>query len=114
MDEAYWRERCTAAEAALVKARTAITLTKTRRAILSALGDLRQGEWLETERVGAILYAQIDNTLRVLNDLELFGLVERAPGRRGGRGAPLRWRLGHLVQVAVDEDETTELPEVIE
>jgi hypothetical protein len=99
MNEAYWRERCAAAEAALAKARSAISMNKGRRAILSALGDLRQGEWIDAESLAACVGGRSDNAFRALQLMELYGLVEREPGRIGVRGAPNRWRLGHLVQV---------------
>jgi hypothetical protein len=112
MNETYWRERCAAAEAALAKARTAITMTKGRRAVLSALGDLRQDQWLDAERMGAVLGVRTDKAFTTLSDMEAFGLVERLPGRRGIGGAPSRWRLGHMVLV---DSESTEIePEVCE
>jgi hypothetical protein len=104
--EAYWRERCTAAEAALAKARTAITMTKGRLAVLNALGDLRQDEWLDTERLGAVLGLRADKAFMTLAHMEAFGLVERLPGRRGTGGVPSRWRLGHMVQVESEPTET--------
>ncbi|WP_290906297.1 hypothetical protein [Aquabacterium sp.] len=100
MDQAYWKERCDAAEAALRKARTGITVTDLRRCILDALSDLRPESWMDTHRAADVMQVDDKHALAVLRKLDALVLVERIPGQRGVRGGPSRWRLGYLVQVA--------------
>ncbi len=103
MTETYWRERCTAAEAALAKARSAILISNGRRLLLDALGDLRKGEWMDTHQAAEILEVRADHAYVALRSMERVGLVESTPGRRGIGGEPARWRLGYLVQVGAME-----------
>lgn len=98
-DAAYWKARCLDAEVALAKARAGVQITDLRRRILAALGDLRQGEWMDTQRAAEVLNSGIDQTFALLKALDRLGFVERVPGCRGLGGVPSRWRLGYLVQV---------------
>jgi hypothetical protein len=99
MDEAYWRERCAAAEAALAKARRGLPLSAHRKAILAALAELKTNETIDTIAASELLMVGVDNAFATLCKMSEVGLVERTPGRRGPCGEPSRWRLGHLVQV---------------
>lgn len=103
MDPGYWMERCRTAEAALAKARAGVPITRQRQTVLSVLGDLRQGEWIELPRLCELLQASEHSVVALLRAMEKLGLVERTPGHRGVRGAPSRWRLGYLVQVEASE-----------
>lgn len=100
---AYWQERCRTAEDALQRARTAVVLSATRRAILRALADLKPGEAVGTDAVRARSGLQLTthHIYQALSDLSRRGMVDRvgrAP-REGAPGIPSTWRLAHLVQV---------------
>jgi hypothetical protein len=95
----YWKARCAIAEAALAKARAGLPMTALRRRILTALADLRQGEWMDARAANEVLAGGVEHARSILNALDRIGLVERDPERPGTRGLPARWRLAHLVQV---------------
>jgi len=104
MDENYWKSRCEAAESALRRARSALPRHKVRKAVIEALSDLKPDETLPTGAVAAKLSWTRHRAIYVLLGMQRVGLVDRThPGRGGGRGNSVTWKLGHLVQAEASE-----------
>jgi DNA-binding MarR family transcriptional regulator len=103
MNEAYWKERCLAAERALALARRGLQLSAPRRAMLALLADLKADASADTHRIARHLNCTANRAHDVLRAMEGLGLVEREKGRPGPRGLPAGWKLGYLVQVEAFE-----------
>lgn len=99
MDATYWKERCERAEEALLRARSAVWLTPAREQVVQLLGNLKEGETLDTEEVAAAIGKPEPTASSLLCGMYQVGLVDRRIGRRGLGGEPSRWKLAHLVQV---------------
>jgi hypothetical protein len=91
MDEAYWKDRCLAADLWTLDFRWLAMRC------VSALVRPQIGQQLQHRLA---LVAQTHMVLRAMEDL---GLVEREKGRAGRRGSPAGWRLGYLVHVETPE-----------
>ncbi|MCO5109986.1 MAG: hypothetical protein M9929_03965 [Burkholderiaceae bacterium] len=91
-DANYWKARCRRAEGLLAKARKGLRLSRQREAVLSALGELKPGEWMGSERL-----ARIAGVKRChLASMEAVGLVVSRPVPGGNKS---EWQLEHLVLV---------------
>jgi DNA-binding transcriptional ArsR family regulator len=93
---AYWKDRCSAAETALKRARSQLLLSPTRRGVITVLADLKRGESLTTSEVAQRLNVSEATALKHLRRLNAAGFVERT-ARAGCHYRPVKWWLGHLV-----------------
>ena len=91
-DVTYWKARCRRAEGLLAKARKGLHLTRQREAVLGALGDLKPGEWMGTERLARMAGVKWAH----LAAMEELGLVVSRPVPGGNK---CEWQLEHLVLV---------------
>lgn len=94
-----WQARAEAAEQALQLARSGITMSSERKAVLAALGDLRCGEWISSADLAQRLGWDSRRLLQVVHGLASVGLIQRDLSSRVCRGNPAAFRLGYLVQV---------------
>jgi hypothetical protein len=94
-----WKERALLAESALQLARSGLALSTERKAVLSLLADLRRDDWLSTTDLAQLLQWDSRRTLFIAHGLVRLGLAEQDGPRRGGRGNPVSFRLGYMVQV---------------
>lgn len=91
-DGNYWKARCRRAESLLAKARKGLTLTSQRAQALEALGELKPGEWLGTDRLARIAGVRGSH----LAAMEALGLVVSRPVPGSDK---TEWQLEHLVLV---------------
>lgn len=103
MDDAYWKDRCNAAESALQRARKALDMTPERKAVVRVLADLKAGESIPTKELARKLHWPSHKVIYVLMGMHRVGLAERPAERFGGLGNQVPWRLGHMVQVEACE-----------
>lgn len=94
-----WKERALLAESALQLARNGLALTTERKAVLTLLGDLHRDDWLSTTDLAKRLQWDSRRTLFIAHGLVRLGLAEQDGPKRGGKGNPVSFRLGYLVQV---------------
>ncbi len=97
-DLEYWHARCRRAEALLAKARKGIRVSSQRAAVMRALGDLKPGEWLSTDRLQRVAGVKWSH----LAEMEALGLVVSRPLEGGNKS---EWQLEHLVLVPVFDAE---------
>ena len=118
-DVVYWRERCHRAEGLLARARSAMTMTPGRRALLAKLGDLRPGQALSATALVGVMGFNKYEIRDVLCDLEGMGWVERvAPANQVEkcRLVDMGYRLAHMavppepVEAAASGTEAAGLP----
>lgn len=95
-DVDYWKARCRRAEGLLAKARKGIRVSQQRTAVMEALGDLKPGEWMGTERLARCADAKWSH----LSEMEALGLVVSRPAAEGGNKS--EWQLEHLVVPAAN------------
>ena len=96
-DAEYWQSRCRRGEGLLAKARKGIRVSMQRAAVLQALGDLKPGEWLSSDRLQRLAGVKWSH----LAEMEALGLVVSRPVE----GANKReWQLEHLVVPAADKE----------
>lgn len=91
-DVNYWKARCRRAEGLLAKARQGLRVTSQRAAVLHALGELKPGEWLGTDRLARVAGVKWSH----LAEMEVLGLVVSRPVPGGNKS---EWQLEHLVLV---------------
>lgn len=96
--EDYWKARCRRSEGLLAKARKGIRVSMQRAAVLQALGDLKPGEWLSSDRLHRLAGVKWSH----LAEMEELGLVVSRPA---GGGNKSEWQLEHLVVVPAADGE---------
>lgn len=97
-DAEYWQSRCRRAEGLLAKARKGIRVSMQRAAVLQALGDLKPGEWLSSDRLQRLAGVKWSH----LAEMEALGLVVSRPVEGGNKS---EWQLEHLVLVPAADGE---------
>lgn len=91
-DANYWKARCRRAEGLLAKARQGLRVTRQRAQVLRALGELKPGEWMGTDRLARVAGVRWAH----LAEMEALGLVVSRPVPGCNKS---EWQLEHLVLV---------------
>lgn len=103
---AYWREQYERAAHALQRARTGMSMTPTRRAVLAKLGDLKPGQCLSARVLSELMgWMNTGNTRRLLLELQGFGWVDQVPSEEKQKGIDVGYRLG-LLAIAPEFDDS--------
>lgn len=97
MDLTYWKNRAVAAERALTLARSGLTITEPRAALIDALGDLKPDERLSATELARRLDWSVTRVAQCADSMVDVGLLERESSGPG-RGHFVYYRLGYLVQ----------------
>lgn len=107
-DAAYWRDKYQTAVDALKRARSGMSMTAHRRAVLALLGDLKPGAAMSARVVTESLrWRNTTNTQVMLAELEGFGWVDAVVPQSLGERCKLidvPYRLAHMA-VAPEADE---------